>query len=95
MAAARNSGSKMVALAVTATLGAVGVGTIYLPFIADKDVVRGLHEEGEMTARDRREYEKVMRELGAQMPPKGERSRSIPTSNSMWKRMNQAAGQQK
>ena len=43
--AARSSGSKVVSIAVAATVAAVGVGTIYLPFIADRDKMRGLHEE--------------------------------------------------
>ena len=41
----RSSGSKVVIAAVTATLTAVGIGTIYLPFIADRDKMRGMHEE--------------------------------------------------
>lgn len=76
----------------------LGMGTIYLPFFADKDKVRGLHEEGELNASERAEYERVLRELGApsasknrlQQPQRPERQ-----SNSMWSRMNQAAGQQK
>ena len=31
--------------AVTATIGALGIGVVYLPFIADRDQMRGLHEE--------------------------------------------------
>ena len=45
MAAARASGSKVVGVAVGMTLGAVGIGSIYLPFFADRDQIRGLHEE--------------------------------------------------
>jgi hypothetical protein len=44
-ASARSSGSKLVIGAVTGTLAAVGIGTIYLPFIADRDKMRGMHEE--------------------------------------------------
>jgi hypothetical protein len=43
--AARTSGNKIVMAAVGATVSAVGIGTIYLPFVADKDKMRGLHEE--------------------------------------------------
>jgi hypothetical protein len=43
--AARASGSKIVGVAVAATIGAVGVGSIWLPFFADRDTIRGLHEE--------------------------------------------------
>ena len=42
---ARSSGSKLVAMAVGGTLGVVGLSTIYLPFVADRDKMRGLHEE--------------------------------------------------
>eukprot|EP00529_Nitzschia_sp_RCC80_P034341 CAMPEP_0113466464 /NCGR_PEP_ID=MMETSP0014_2-20120614/14283_1 /TAXON_ID=2857 /ORGANISM="Nitzschia sp." /LENGTH=104 /DNA_ID=CAMNT_0000358683 /DNA_START=109 /DNA_END=420 /DNA_ORIENTATION=+ /assembly_acc=CAM_ASM_000159 len=44
-AAARTSGSKIVGVAVGLTLGAVGFGSIWLPFFADRDQIRGLHEE--------------------------------------------------
>ena len=50
MAAARASGNKLVALAVAGTVSAVGIGTIYLPFMADRDKMRGLHEEENMKA---------------------------------------------
>ena len=84
MSAARNSGSKLVFGAVTLTLAAVGVGTIYLPFIADKDRIRGLHEEGEMTASEKREYEKMLQQM-----KQAERSQQAPQrpSNNMWDRM--------
>ena len=43
----RTDGRKLVTLAAAATVGALGVGTIYLPFMADRDKIRGLSEEGE------------------------------------------------
>mmetsp|Transcript_14131 Transcript_14131/g.30725 ORF Transcript_14131/g.30725 Transcript_14131/m.30725 type:complete len:104 (-) Transcript_14131:198-509(-) len=43
----RVDGRKLVALAAAATVGAIGVGTIYLPFMADRDKLRGMFEEGE------------------------------------------------
>lgn len=92
--AVRRSGSAMVAVAVAATVTAVGVGTIYLPFIADKDHIRGLHEEGEISAADRREYERVLSQIGGQNPSPN-RKPSRPMSNSMWQRMNDAASQKK
>jgi len=94
MSAARNSGTKLVSLAVAATVAAVGVGTIYLPFVADRDKVRGLHEESEMSAAERREYEKALRAMGQEIPPMPESNASAPapTSNSMWKRMNRSGG---
>lgn len=43
--AARVSGNKVVALAVAGTVTMVGIGSIYVPFFADRDKLRGLHEE--------------------------------------------------
>jgi hypothetical protein len=43
--AARMSGNKLVSLAVGATAMMVGLGAIYVPFFADRDKLRGLHEE--------------------------------------------------
>jgi hypothetical protein len=93
--AGRNNGSKMVAAAVTATVAALSVSTLYLPFIADKDRIRGLNEEGTLTPAEQREYEKVMAELSVSQlenpTPKHAPSTSSMNSNSMWKRMDQAA----
>ena len=44
-AAGRSSGNKLVAMAIAGTFTAVGVGTIYLPFMADRDKMRGMYEE--------------------------------------------------
>ena len=93
--AARNSGSRVVLMAVTGTLAAIGVGTIYLPFIADKDKVRGLHEESEMDERSRREYEAMLRQMGANNngvaegggAPAAEQQPPPRQSNSMWSRL--------
>ena len=41
----RVSGNKAVVAAVAGTIGAVCIGAIYVPFIADRDKIRGLHEE--------------------------------------------------
>mmetsp|Transcript_11135 Transcript_11135/g.20897 ORF Transcript_11135/g.20897 Transcript_11135/m.20897 type:complete len:124 (+) Transcript_11135:166-537(+) len=43
----RTDGRKLVALAVAATVGAMSIGTIYLPFVADRDKLRGMFEEGD------------------------------------------------
>ena len=60
----RTDGRKLVALATTATLAAIGVGTIYLPFMADRDKLRGLSEEGEDSIPEgaRREIQAMMKE---------------------------------
>ena len=39
------SGNKLVAVAVGATVTMVGLGAVYVPFFADRDKLRGLHEE--------------------------------------------------
>jgi hypothetical protein len=43
--ATRVSGNKVVALAVAGTVTMVGIGSIYVPFYADRDKLCGLHEE--------------------------------------------------
>lgn len=59
----RTDGRKLVALAATATVAAIGVGTIYLPFIADRDKLRGLFEEGEQAMPEgaRREIQRILK----------------------------------
>lgn len=90
--AGRNSGSKMVAAAVTGIIAFIGVGTFYLPFVADKDRIRGLHEESELSGRDKREYEQMLREMEKEMvpTPEAKEKKPFPTNNSMWKRMGDA-----
>lgn len=88
--ASRNSGTRVVVMAVTGTLAAIGVGTVYLPFIADKDKVRGLHEESEMDERSKQEYEAMVRQMGAQQAPADKAAEQPPPprqSNSMWSRL--------
>lgn len=57
------SGKQLVSFAVAATVGAVGIGTIYLPFMADRDKLRGLFEEGEEQIPEgaRREIRDIMK----------------------------------
>lgn len=43
--AARMSGKKVVSFAVAGTVTMVGLGAVYVPFFADRDKLRGLHEE--------------------------------------------------
>lgn len=59
----RTDGRKLVALAATATVAAISIGTIYLPFMADRDKLRGMFEEGEeaMPEGARREIQKIMK----------------------------------
>jgi hypothetical protein len=91
-------GSKLVGVAVAATVTALGVGTIYLPFIADKDRIRGLHEESDLSGGEKREYERAMAQMRSNMPNQEETAgqtpqSSSPNSNSMWKRLGDKAGQ--
>lgn len=39
------SGNKIVSVAVAGTVAMVGMGAVYVPFFADRDKLRGLHEE--------------------------------------------------
>eukprot|EP00579_Thalassiosira_antarctica_P002181 CAMPEP_0201866062 /NCGR_PEP_ID=MMETSP0902-20130614/763_1 /ASSEMBLY_ACC=CAM_ASM_000551 /TAXON_ID=420261 /ORGANISM="Thalassiosira antarctica, Strain CCMP982" /LENGTH=108 /DNA_ID=CAMNT_0048390951 /DNA_START=20 /DNA_END=343 /DNA_ORIENTATION=+ len=59
----RTDGRKLVAMAVGATVGAIGIGTIYLPFVVDRDKLRGLFEEGEesMPEGARREIQAIVK----------------------------------
>jgi len=59
----RTDGRKLVALAGTAIVGALGFATIYLPFMADRDKLRGLFEEGEQSIPEgaRREIQAIMK----------------------------------
>jgi hypothetical protein len=62
-ATAARSGSALVVGIVGLTLGALGIGTVYLPFIADKDKLRGMNEESEASAIGQLEYERAIREM--------------------------------
>mmetsp|Transcript_11659 Transcript_11659/g.22346 ORF Transcript_11659/g.22346 Transcript_11659/m.22346 type:complete len:93 (-) Transcript_11659:100-378(-) len=91
--AGRNSGTRVVVMAVTGTLAAIGVGTIYLPFIADKDKIRGLHEESDVDERSKREYEAMLRQMGQQQGGGEEVAENPPPrqSNSMWSRLKRSS----
>ena len=59
----RTDGRKLVAFAGSAIVGALGFATIYLPFVADRDKLRGLFEEGEESIPEgaRREIQAIMK----------------------------------
>lgn len=91
--AARNSGSKVVVVAVAAIMATIGVGTIYAPYFADRDKLRGLHEEADagLSDREKREFEAFMQQIKEQQQSFSDQK--APTmGNSMWNRMGQAAG---
>lgn len=97
MMSARNSGKRIVVLAVAATATAVGVGTIWAPFYADRDKLRGLHEESDLSGSERQQYEAYVRQLQQQQKKQqgrsdGEDQRNSPRgSNNMWSRMDRAS----
>lgn len=57
-------GRKVVALAVTGMVGMVGMGAVWLPFMSDRDKIRGMAEDENMTEEERF---KMMREMQLQM----------------------------
>ena len=96
----RTDGRKIVALAFGATTLAIGVGQIYLPYIADRDKLRGLFEEEDMPLQARREMEMMMKK--EQMAASSSNNNSSSSNNeevkggmgsgtsgagSMWKNM--------
>ena len=89
---ARSSGSRLVVAAVAATVSAVGIGTIYLPFFADRDQIRGMHEEkgAPTSAMLAQEIKKLQKE--GLLKKDEEHQVNIPenkrlVSGSMWKNM--------
>jgi len=91
--AARNSGSKIVVAAVVAMMATIGVGTIYAPYFADRDKLRGLHEEADagLSDREKREFEAYMQQVKEQQQAFSDQ-KAPAMGSSMWSRMNQAAG---
>jgi len=66
------NGRKIVGVAMAAIAGTLGIGVIYLPFIADRDKLRGLFEEEEMPQEARKEIEIIMKaEQAAQQAQRG------------------------
>ena len=54
-------GKKIVAVAVTGTVAVLGIAQIYLPYVADRDKLRGLFEEEYMPPGAKREMEAMMK----------------------------------
>lgn len=84
-------GKKIVAVATVGTLAAVSLGQIYLPFIADRDKVRGLSEEDEVPEGARKEMEALFQQTGnsGTFPPPPPQQQKHPgsTPGSMWNNM--------
>jgi hypothetical protein len=77
------SGKQLVTIAVAATIGAIGIGTIYLPFMADRDKLRGLFEEGDEQIPEgaRREIRDIMKREAAEREQGGAQPKA---AGSMW-----------
>jgi hypothetical protein len=93
--ASRRSGSQVAALLVTGIVATLGVSTVYLPFIADKDKVRGLHEESDISdPRAKREYEAILQQMQQEANQHNHNNNEATQqgqapprpSNSMWNR---------
>lgn len=78
-------GRKIVAVATAGTITAVAFGQIYLPFIADRDKVRGLSEEDEVPEGARKEMEELFKSSdGTFPPPQQQQKHPGSTPGSMW-----------
>ena len=78
----RTDGKKIVAVATAATVAAVALGQIWLPYIADRDKVRGLFEEDGVPDGARQEMEELMKSNN--IPPPQEQKHPGGTPGSMW-----------
>jgi hypothetical protein len=95
--AARVSGNKLVSMAVAGTIAMVGLGAVYVPFFADRDKLRGLHEEATppTSALLAQEIKKLQKEgilKGDDDDNKGDDSNTQQRSKapgSMWKQFKQ------
>lgn len=61
----KQSGTKVASILVGAIVATLGVTAVWLPYYADRDKIRGLHEESDPGPRARREYEKIIRQMEA------------------------------
>ena len=78
-------------MAFGAIVASLGVANIYLPYMADRDKLRGLFEEEDMPEEAKRELDMMMKVERAAMQAKSssEGSGNEPKreSNSMWKNL--------
>mmetsp|Transcript_43970 Transcript_43970/g.81753 ORF Transcript_43970/g.81753 Transcript_43970/m.81753 type:complete len:96 (+) Transcript_43970:97-384(+) len=78
-------GKKIVAAAVAGTVAVVGLCQIYLPFIADRDKVRGMFEEEYVPEGAKEQMGSIMRgeqqQGGQQVPVRSDKA------GSMWSNM--------
>jgi len=59
------SGTRMVIGLVTATVAALGVATVWAPFYADRDKLRGMSEDadGGMSEMEKKQYQEYIRQI--------------------------------
>lgn len=85
MSAARKSGSSLVVGLVAGTVGAIGLGCVYLPFVADRESLRGLNENDDRVMK--KQYEQYLKEIKEEKKAQAEMaalSANGRASNSMW-----------
>lgn len=76
---AKTDGRKLVVVATAAIVGVIGVAQVYLPFVADRDKLRGLSEEEQMPGRARQQMEQLLSQQQQQ-----QQAQAPNVSNSMW-----------
>jgi hypothetical protein len=82
----RVDGKKIVAVVTAVTVAAVAVGEVWLPYIADRDKVRGLFEEDDVPEGARKEMEELIQSsTRIPSPPPQERKHEGATPGSMWR----------
>jgi hypothetical protein len=80
----RIDGRKIVGFAVVGTIGMLGIGQLYLPYIADRNKLRGLFEDEEsLSEQAKLELQKIMK---AEQQEVNNQATGAP-AGSMWKNM--------
>jgi hypothetical protein len=84
-------------MAVAAIVGAIGLGQIYLPYVADRDKLRGLFEEEDMPPQAKHEMDMLMKveQAASQARSSSGEASNVSTSSgagSMWKNIRRGGG---
>jgi hypothetical protein len=87
----RLDGRKLVAGVTAVTVAAVALGEIYLPYIADRDKVRGMFEEAEAPENVRKEMQEYMKQQQAKYEQE-KTTKGQNVAGSMWKAMSGGGG---
>mmetsp|Transcript_41948 Transcript_41948/g.127193 ORF Transcript_41948/g.127193 Transcript_41948/m.127193 type:complete len:92 (+) Transcript_41948:283-558(+) len=80
------AGKKIVAAAVTGTVTVVGFCQIYLPFIADRDKIRGMFEEEYVPDGAKEQMDAMLRAKKEKEQPNSEKA------GSMWSNLRRSSG---